>query len=172
MGSYDIFRSEFKEGEWSMPVNLGYPINTVNEESTFSMTADNKRLLISAEYHDGLGERDIYEVDLTRADILHSLNIDSELLDQRSNVTVYGKVSQEKGEKPGAFMDVVFIDSKTLTEVFKTRTDRRGNYEASLPRDQSFLVKVTLRAGLIKSEKFNLKGLSSIDNEFQLNLDL
>ncbi|NND94306.1 MAG: hypothetical protein HKN45_05530 [Flavobacteriales bacterium] len=171
LGSYDIFRSEFKDGQWSDPVNLGYPINTVNEESTFSMTADNKRLLISAEYHEGLGERDIYEIDLSNTDILHSLNIDSDLLGKRSNVTVYGRISIQKGQKPGAFLDVAAYDNKGEVEVFKTRTDRRGNYEMSLPRDKNYLLKVSLSAGVIKQEKFNLKNMLPSEIDYQLNLD-
>lgn len=70
LGSYDIFKSEFVNGQWSTPVNLGYPINTVNEESTFSLTADNKTLYIAAEYEDSFGERDIYVVDVSRYDLL------------------------------------------------------------------------------------------------------
>ena len=65
LGSYDIFRSEFVNGQWSIPVNLGYPINTVNEESTFSLTSNNKDLFIAAEYADALGERDIYQIDVS-----------------------------------------------------------------------------------------------------------
>lgn len=70
LGSYDIFKSEFINGQWSTPVNLGYPINTVNEESTFSLTEDNKTLYIAAEYEDSFGERDIYVVDVSGYDLL------------------------------------------------------------------------------------------------------
>lgn len=70
MGSYDIFRTEFVNGAWSIPVNLGFPINTVNEESTFSMTRDNKTLYIAAEYDDALGERDIYMIDVSEYGLL------------------------------------------------------------------------------------------------------
>ncbi|MFN9970562.1 MAG: hypothetical protein ACK58T_11745, partial [Phycisphaerae bacterium] len=46
MGSYDIFKTELVNGKWSTPVNLGYPINTVNEESTFSLTMDNSTMYL------------------------------------------------------------------------------------------------------------------------------
>ena len=65
MGSYDIFKSELTNGEWSLPINLGYPINTVNEESTFSLTKDNRTMYIAAEYDDSQGERDLYAVDVS-----------------------------------------------------------------------------------------------------------
>lgn len=66
MGSYDIFKSEMINGEWSLPINLGYPINTVNEESTFSLTKDNQTMYIAAEYDDSQGERDIYSIDVSK----------------------------------------------------------------------------------------------------------
>jgi tetratricopeptide (TPR) repeat protein len=70
MGSYDIFKSEWVNGEWSLPVNLGYPINTVNEESTFSLSADNSRMYLSAELNDSFGERDIYVLDVSQYDLV------------------------------------------------------------------------------------------------------
>lgn len=32
MGGYDVFRSVFKDGEWQKPVNLGYPLNTPDDD--------------------------------------------------------------------------------------------------------------------------------------------
>lgn len=172
MGSYDIFRSEYKNGKWSIPVNLGYPINTVNEESTFSMTADNKKLMISAEYKNGIGERDIYEIDISKTDILHSLNIDSELLTQIRNVIVYGQVTTDSGKKPGAFIDIKVYDQKDEKEVFNTRTDRRGNYELNLPRGQVYQMSIQSGPGLIKKEKVNLKSLPENESELFRDIDL
>ncbi len=70
MGSYDIFKSEWVNGEWSLPTNLGYPINTVNEESTFSLSADNTTMYLSAELSDSYGERDIYVLDVSQYDLV------------------------------------------------------------------------------------------------------
>ena len=70
MGSYDIFKTELVNGVWSKPINLGYPINTVNEESTFSLTSDNKTMYIAAEYADSYGDRDIYKVDISRYPVM------------------------------------------------------------------------------------------------------
>ena len=70
MGSYDIFKSELINGEWSLPINLGYPINTVNEESTFSLTKDNNTMYIAAEYDDSQGERDLYSIDVSKYPIV------------------------------------------------------------------------------------------------------
>ncbi len=166
MGSYDIFRSELKDGKWTTPVNLGYPINTVNEESTFSMTADNKKLLISAEYEDGIGERDIYEIDVSNADILHSLNIDSELLSTHSNVSVFGTILTND-DKPLPFEEVRVLDGKTREHVFTGRTDKDGYYEISLQKGRTYDFFLRAKNGETGQFKVNLKNVEPTENSLQ-----
>jgi hypothetical protein len=64
MGGYDIFRSVFDEasGKWSEPVNVGYPINTADDNLFFSMTGDQRHAYISSLREGGLGDKDIYQV--------------------------------------------------------------------------------------------------------------
>lgn len=69
MGGYDIFISKFVEGNWSAPVNLGYPINTVNDETHFKLSPDGTKAYFSSIRSDGTGGRDIYEVDLAGFDV-------------------------------------------------------------------------------------------------------
>jgi tetratricopeptide (TPR) repeat protein len=40
MGGYDIFRSGFRNGQWSTPTNLGSPINTTDDDKFFSPVND------------------------------------------------------------------------------------------------------------------------------------
>jgi len=35
MGGYDIFKSVFENGKWSTPENLGYPVNTPDNDVFF-----------------------------------------------------------------------------------------------------------------------------------------
>lgn len=69
MGGYDIFMSRFQEGSWSTPINLGYPINTVDDETHFKISADGKKAYFSSIRKDGSGGRDIYELDLSNFDL-------------------------------------------------------------------------------------------------------
>lgn len=71
-GSYDLYYC-YKEanGEWSKPINMGYPINTVNEEKTISVSADGKTAYVGAYYStDSKGDADIFIIDIS------SLNLD------------------------------------------------------------------------------------------------
>jgi hypothetical protein len=165
MGSYDIFSSELVNGEWSEPVNLGYPINTVNEESTFSMTADNRTLLISAEYEGGLGERDIYTIDLSNSGLLASLNIDEGLLNKRQNITIRGHVHRSDS-KPVAFRDLLVLDSEGEI-IYTTRTDKDGGYEVILPRDKTYELTITERNGATGSSTIDLSNPSNSTTELE-----
>ncbi len=64
MGGFDIFKSEYDsvELQWSEPVNLGYPINTPDDDVYFVSTKDGKRGYYSSVREDGMGYTDIYMV--------------------------------------------------------------------------------------------------------------
>jgi outer membrane protein OmpA-like peptidoglycan-associated protein len=62
MGSYDIFKSVFdpKKNTWSEPENLGYPINTPDDDIFYITSSDGKRAYYSSVREDGLGYTDIF----------------------------------------------------------------------------------------------------------------
>ncbi|AHM59849.1 peptidoglycan-associated lipoprotein [Flammeovirgaceae bacterium 311] len=64
MGGYDIFKSVYDStaSQWTEPVNLGYPINTPDEDVFFVATKDGKRGYYASVRDDGQGYTDIYMV--------------------------------------------------------------------------------------------------------------
>lgn len=47
---FDIFTTELQEdGTWSAPQNMGYPLNTVDDDAFFVTTADGRRGYFSSE---------------------------------------------------------------------------------------------------------------------------
>jgi outer membrane protein OmpA-like peptidoglycan-associated protein len=64
MGGHDVFKTTLdpKTGEWSDPVNLGYPINTPDHDLYFVASHDSKRAYYSSFREDGLGYQDIYMI--------------------------------------------------------------------------------------------------------------
>jgi tetratricopeptide (TPR) repeat protein len=67
MGSFDIFSSHLgADGEWTKPENLGYPLNTVDDDSFFQPMADGRRAYYTSEKDGGYGKKDIYLVDLPK----------------------------------------------------------------------------------------------------------
>ncbi len=62
MGGYDIFKSTLLNGKWSIPVNLGHPINTPDEMMLILYYQEmEKRLLFFCKTW-GSGEKDIYVI--------------------------------------------------------------------------------------------------------------
>jgi outer membrane protein OmpA-like peptidoglycan-associated protein/tetratricopeptide (TPR) repeat protein len=64
MGGHDIFKSVFNPdtNEWSEPENLGYPINTPDDDVYFVSSVDGKRAYYSSVREDGMGYTDIYMI--------------------------------------------------------------------------------------------------------------
>lgn len=149
MGSYDIFKSDFVNGQWSVPVNLGYPINTVNEESTFSLTEDNQTLLIAAEYDDSFGERDIYKIDVSNYPLI------SGGYDQSNFSTLLLQVNDESGDGLRKVDIQIFnaISDRLITE--KT-TDKNGFLQVNLQGNQRYRVKATFRRKDPATKEFEL----------------
>ena len=68
MGGYDVYVSENKDGQWSAPMNLGYPINTVLDETHFIFNQETKKAFystLSNSENGGLGARDIFQIDMS-----------------------------------------------------------------------------------------------------------
>ncbi|MCU0455156.1 MAG: OmpA family protein [Bacteroidales bacterium] len=59
-GSCDIYFSAFSNGKWSMPYNLGSPVNTYWWESTPSVNADGNMLIFSSNRPGGSGGKDLW----------------------------------------------------------------------------------------------------------------
>lgn len=60
MGGFDIFKSEFVDGAWTVPENLGYPINTAENDVFFVLNPDGRTAYYSSEKEGGFGSTDLY----------------------------------------------------------------------------------------------------------------
>lgn len=65
MGGYDIFKATLVDPDmnvWGKPENMGYPLNTVNDDIYFCLSEDGQTGYFSSERPGGLGGQDIYQV--------------------------------------------------------------------------------------------------------------
>ncbi|TND07716.1 MAG: ompA [Bacteroidetes bacterium] len=64
MGGFDVFKCSLDEetGKWSAPENLGFPINTVDDDIFYTTTANGQYGYYSSGREGGTGETDIYQV--------------------------------------------------------------------------------------------------------------
>jgi outer membrane protein OmpA-like peptidoglycan-associated protein len=105
MGSNDIFKSEFKNGKWTKPVNLGYPVNSIEYDGFFSISRDKKTAFYSTIREEGLGEADIYSIRFVDAPKVAEKPV--MVASNETNVTPQPVVEEPKQEQPKAAEPVV-----------------------------------------------------------------
>lgn len=64
MGGFDVYFSEYDDetGEWSKPENLGYPVNSPEDDLHFVISSDGKEAYYATTRKDSHGEHDLYLV--------------------------------------------------------------------------------------------------------------
>lgn len=65
IGGFDIYFTKAQEdGAWGEPVNMGYPLNTVDDDIFFTTNAKGDKGYYSSAKKDGFGQKDIYEISM------------------------------------------------------------------------------------------------------------
>lgn len=105
IGGYDIMYSVFKDGKWGEPTNIGYPINTTEDERYYVLTADGEHGYYSSDMKGGFGQQDIYSVSPgffgekpILALVVGTVFANDKAVDATINVT-----NAETGEKQGTY---------------------------------------------------------------------
>ncbi len=62
MGGFDVFYSKGEPGNWTNPVNLGYPVNTTGDDICYAPVGNGKEGYIAKILKEGLGKEDIYHI--------------------------------------------------------------------------------------------------------------
>ena len=69
IGGYDIFYSTLMDnGEWSVPLNLGYPINSTDDDVFFDPISDGYHAYYAIDDTGGYGLQDIYRIEIFSKD--------------------------------------------------------------------------------------------------------
>jgi outer membrane protein OmpA-like peptidoglycan-associated protein/tetratricopeptide (TPR) repeat protein len=158
-GGDDLFVSKKgPKNTWSKAKNLGYPINTIENEGSLVIAADGQTAYYSSDRSDSYGGLDIYTFQL-RKDIR-----------PLRTLWVKGKVYDRKTEK-GLPSAVELIDLATHNIVSRVQTDETGNYLITLPVGKDYAFNVNRRGYLFYSENFSLKEQGS-DSTYNIDIAL
>jgi outer membrane protein OmpA-like peptidoglycan-associated protein/tetratricopeptide (TPR) repeat protein len=89
MGGFDILVSHKVDGEWNEPINLGYPINTPDDDIYFVLSADGNSGYYSSIRKDSYGDKDLYHIDMkehgeSKPEVVTLVK--GKVLDQDSNI--------------------------------------------------------------------------------------
>ncbi len=144
-GGTDLFvMHKQPDGQWGKPENLGYPINTIDDEGSFAVSADGSTAYYASDRTDSRGGLDLYKFTL-RNDI-------------RPFKTLYvkGKVFDKKTNR-GLPSTVELIDNTTNKALMKIQTDEVGEYFITLPLGKDYTFTVNRKGYLFYTEQYELK---------------
>ncbi len=153
MGGYDIFKTTLVNGKWTTPVNLGYPINTVNNETSFCLSLDGNTAYISSNRPGGMGERDIYKVDMSNYDVLGGKSRKESAEAVKMSI-LKGTVFTGESGKPIPAELVIFDEAGA--EVGRTSASDDGNYFITLDGGKTYEIRIDVKGCKPVSEKVKL----------------
>lgn len=191
MGGFDVFVMERDEdGMWSSPVNLGYPINTPNDDVFFKMDETNKQAYYSSVRDNGFGGKDLYkiiflgeekELKLSTDDIYLAWNyksIDDLFYTEPNEVKVdtalfmVGLVADSKSAEPIKMAKIEVIDLEFSQVIATGLTDTSGTYKIKIPKKKDYGVEVTAKDYLFFVEIASLSQKQVVDSKIQANFQL
>jgi hypothetical protein len=130
MGGYDIFYTQYLESRrrWTRPVNIGYPINSPDDDIFFVWSPDGERAYFSSEREDTYGDSDIY--------MLHRNDDKQEIID------VSGEITDRINQVPiAAVLMVRDLFSNNLIGIFET-IKNSGNYSIGLISGRKYSITI------------------------------
>ncbi|MBO4581873.1 MAG: OmpA family protein [Bacteroidales bacterium] len=172
MGGIDIFFSKMENGQWTAPQNIGYPINTPDDDVYFVVTQDGKFAYYASDKAEGYGGQDLYKITLLGPQKLFALYMDndwlvpSDLLEEESaqamaiekeKITIVKGVILDADTKLPVYANIELsdVEENELLATF-TSDSISGEYLLSLPSGKNYAVAVKATGYLFHSENFNI----------------
>ena len=153
MGGFDLFVSRMKDDStWTEPQNLGYPINTFNDEMGLIIESGGQKAYYSSVRDKSRG-KDIFSFNLYES--------------VRPNPVSYmkGKVYDKKTGKL-LKADYELINLSTGKIIIKNVTDETGNFLVCLPSGYNYGINVSKPGYLFYSENFMLEGIHTASKPY------
>jgi outer membrane protein OmpA-like peptidoglycan-associated protein/tetratricopeptide (TPR) repeat protein len=145
MGGYDIFSSTMQDDlSWSIPKNIGYPINTTGDDINFTLSADGKNGFYSSDIEGGYGKQDIYEIRF-KDRRLHDLEL------------LVGHILDASSGKPmEADITVTDNHSNVVVGTFHSNAED-GRFMIALPCGRNYGIHIENKGYLFYSENAKLE---------------
>ncbi|NNM94534.1 MAG: carboxypeptidase regulatory-like domain-containing protein, partial [Bacteroidia bacterium] len=171
MGGYDVFMAQMDTGAiWGKAVNMGFPINSTDDDLYFNVSPDGRRAYYSTVRNDAIGEKDIYEVTFNtplpvkRVAVLtgyirspDNKPIPNDLLIRTTLAKGKAVIRTQVNPKTGKFLQVL-RPNETYNVAISTQGKEVFNQNFYLPADSSYfsLSRAFFRTGIILGDTSNV----------------
>jgi outer membrane protein OmpA-like peptidoglycan-associated protein len=174
MGGFDIFKSVYENGKWSKPENLGYPINTPDDDVFLVVAASGKRGYYASVKADGYGGRDIYVITFlgpekplildtedpllaSQAKPIKEVSAAATVAIKENQVTILkGIVTDALTQQPLEAEITLFDNTKNIEIATFKSNGKSGKYLVALPSGVNYGIAVKKENYLFHSENFDI----------------
>lgn len=177
IGGFDIYRSLLQEdGTWTEPENIGYPINTPDDDIYFVLSADHKTGYYASAKEGGYGDKDIYKIIMPEEKPAEVVVEDTVIAPKpvvvNALTVLKGVVTDAKTHKPlEAEVQVIDNDKNQVVANFKSNS-ATGRYLVTLPAGRNYGISVERQDYLFKSVNVNIpkaEGFQEIVKDIELD---
>jgi len=161
-GKDDIFYSRRNEdGNWSEPINIGYPINTAEQEGSFIVSANGKTAYFATDRlnKNNSNRNDIYSFELYE--------------EARPQPVTYvkAKIIDAKTKKPlSANLDITDLNGQK--SYYQEVVDEQGIFLVPLPVGKQYALNVNKKGYIFHSENFALENTNTSIDPFLMIIPL
>ncbi len=160
MGGMDLFRTEYLDNSWTVPSNLGFPINSLDDDLLIIVNPDGETGYISNNSLKGEGGFDIF------AFVLHEAIRPAPVTYLKG--LVYDKLS---GEPVSATFELTDLKSEELV-IRSVSNPGTGDFMVCLPVGKDYALNVSCPGYLFYSEYFPLGEIKTISDPFIKDIPL
>jgi outer membrane protein OmpA-like peptidoglycan-associated protein len=143
IGGFDVFSSTWRDDTktWTKPENLGYPINTADDDMYFVYSADGSKGYFSGHRKDSYGEKDIYIVTRPNSD--------------PNMMVLVGRVLDRETMKPlPATITITNLKTKKVIGTYKT--NNIGKFVLALNFGVNHSVEIESPGYVFETENINI----------------
>lgn len=163
MGGYDIYYSRSDEftGNWSEPINIGYPINTEGQEGSFVVSLDGTKAYFTSDtnFENGsnMGNLDLFSTDLY------------ENARPVPTTFVRGYVKDITTNSP-VKANIVIKNLKTGKNIYSLTTDEDGYFISSIAAGYQYACIIEQVDYMYYSQNFDLSNVKILYTPYELEI--
>lgn len=159
MGGLDIYMSkQVNDSTWSSPKNLGYPINTHNDEDGLIVNAKGTMAYYSSDIDPNMG-RDIFMFDIPQE------------IQPTPTSYISGKITDARSGWP-IMANFSLVDLSTNNAIAESQASSSGTFFLTIPTNRSYAFFASAPGYLFHSEHFDLTGVHSAEKPYRKDIEL